>query len=1222
MTTRYDVFFSYNSANEREVERIAVRLRDEQGLRVFFDEWELVPGDSVIPALEQAIDQSQTVAVFLGSNGMGPWQEEERQVALAYAVKSKRRVIPVLLVGAREQGIPGFLGTKAWVDLAEGEGFERLVAGIAGRAPGQLGGGGGGSQQPDALVRVRREIIDFSVERGRHRQFFGREDVLGEMDAWVRERDGGWLIITGSPGLGKSALMDQWLRRREAVGSLTAFHFIRRGHLDWAEPQVVQRSLAAQIEVMFPEQRDPDVDPAYRLEQLLGRVGSVLAERGERLVLLVDGLDEAMTLGKDNPIPSIVPHELPPRVFVVTASRPRYPHLNWFHRRTGATRWTDLDEYVESNEQAVREHWQRLGTTMEPPLGEDLVHAAIGGAKGNLLHAVKLFELWNKPNAKRSLGDVPQGFGGMLEELWERTGALPKDAKERVRNGLSLICAARESLPLRMVDELLGWDEGEAEDELLPLVREMLLEEPWNEEPAYRPFHEGLRELVERKRPRAAREHHAVLSEYAAWPIESDAFRRSYALRHRIEHRVESGQVDAAAKACMDVGYLTAKACAEGVVAVERDLRLAAEARKDDETRGRLMTLGQLVAASAHWANEVPEALPALLHDRALTNAPELLEDLLDPTRPSVEHPRLRHPLQVCGMPRILLGHTVGVIAVAVLPDGHLVSGSFDNTLRVWDVATGRTLAILQGHTNSVNALAVSPDGRVISGSSDRTLRVWDVATGRTLAILQGHTSSVNAVAVLPDSHLVSGSNDKTLRVWDIATGRPLTTLHGHSDLVSALAVLPDGRLVSGSYDNTLRVWDVATERTLTILHGHLGPVSALAVLPDGRLVSGSHDKTLRVWDVATGRTLATLKGHSDWVSALAVLPDGCLVSGSHDKTLHVWDVQSERTLATLHGHSHSVRALAVLPYSRLVSGSHDKTLRVWDVATGRTLATLHGHSHSVRALAVLSNGRLVSGSHDKTLRVWDVVTGRTLATLHGHSDWVSAVAVLPDGRFISGSYDNTLGVWDMQQGRAFATFEGHLGPVSALAMLPDGRLISGSCDNTLRVWNMQQGRALATLEGHSGWVIAVVVLPDGRLVSGSDDKTLRVWDVQSGRTLATLHGHSGPVSSLAVLPDGGLVSGSDDKTIRVWDVQSGRTLATLHGHSDWVSAVAMLPDGRLVSGSRDKTLRVWDVRLGRILATVYGDVAFQSIACVDQHLIVAGDAVGNVWFIDLPDFD
>jgi WD40 repeat protein len=107
-------------------------------------------------------------------------------------------------------------------------------------------------------------------------------------------------------------------------------------------------------------------------------------------------------------------------------------------------------------------------------------------------------------------------------------------------------------------------------------------------------------------------------------------------------------------------------------------------------------------------------------------------------------------------------------------------------------------------------------------------------------------------------------------------------------------------------------------------------------------------------------------------------------------------------------------------------------------------------------------------------------------------------------------------------------------------------------------------------------------------------------------------------LAPVAMLPDGRIVSGSDE-TLRIWDVATGRTLATLQGHTASVKSLAVLPDGRVVSGSDDKTVRVWDVETGRALATVYGDAAFHSVACVDQRLIVAGDAIGNVWFIDLP---
>jgi len=1221
MPTAHDVFLSHSSADEPAVEDVARRLRNEANLHPFLDSWHLVPGESWIPALERAISTSRSVAVFIGPKGMGAWHDEEKQLALVYSVQRRNlRVIPVLLPGARSQDIEGFLRTKTWVDLAEPDGFARLVAGITGQAPelvASLEPGPDVGRRIGVLARIRGELIDFTLERSRHEGFFGRADILVEIDQWLSAHERGWLLVTGGPGLGKSAILNEWLRRHEQAGRFTAVHFIRP-QSEWDQPEVIRANLSAQIEWRFPELHDDEDTPANRLERLLMRLLPVLEQRDERLVLLVDGLDEAMALGGRNPLPDIFPIEVPPRVFVVAASRPRYPHLGWLELRGGPSNRIDLDERVASNEAAVREYWHAMRERMSPPLPDRLVQVAIDRAEGNLLHAVKLYQQWHGVT-ERSEKDVPTGFEGMLALLWQRIGELPEGKWQRVHAGLSLLCAAREGLSLAVMEDLLEWGEGRAKHEFLPYAREMLHEERWHEHPAYRLFHEGFRELVSGELPGAVGEHHRRLARFAAWPLEGDAFQRSYALRHRVAHLLAAGHVDDAAKCVMDLDYLTAKACAEGVVAVERDIRLAGEAQKDDETRGRLTTLGQMVAASAHWASEVPEALPALLHDRALTNAPELLEDLIRRRDSPSEHPRLRHPLQCRGASRILRNHTNWVMALAVLPDGRVVSSSYDNTLRVWDVDTGRTLATLQGHTHSVSALAVLPDGRVVSGSSDKTLRVWDVDTGRMLATLQSHTHSVRTLVVLSDGRIISGSEDKTLRVWDVDTGRTLATLQGHTDSVMTLAVLPDGHVVSGSLDKTLRVWDVDTGRTLATLQGHTRPVMASAVLPDGHVVSGSGDNTLRVWDVDTGRTLTILQGHTDSVIALAILPDGRVVSGSEDNTLRVWNVAMGQTLATLQGHTSWVMALAVLSDHRVVSGSYDNTLRVWDVATRRILLP-EGHTNWVMALAVLPEGRVVSGSSDNTLRVWDVARGRTLVTLQGHTDSVRALAVLPDGHVVSGSYDNTLRVWDIATGRTLATLQGHTNWVRALAVLPDGRVVSGSEDKTLRMWDVATGRALTTLQGHTGAVRALAVLPDGRVVSGSSDKMLRVWDVVAGRTLVTLRGHTSSVRALAVLPDGRVVSGSDDDTLRVWDVVTGRTLAILRGHTNWVMALAVLPDGRVASGSYDNTLRVWDVATGQTIATIYGDAPFRSVACVDQHFIVAGDGAGNVWFIDLPE--
>ncbi|OAD19000.1 Serine/Threonine protein kinase with repeats [Candidatus Thiomargarita nelsonii] len=235
-------------------------------------------------------------------------------------------------------------------------------------------------------------------------------------------------------------------------------------------------------------------------------------------------------------------------------------------------------------------------------------------------------------------------------------------------------------------------------------------------------------------------------------------------------------------------------------------------------------------------------------------------------------------------------GHQTPVLSVAFSQDGGiLISGSDDNTIKIWEVSTGSLLYTLQKERMWVNSISFSPDGRTLASTDDAFIRLRELRTGKVLL----ESCGLNTVTFSPDGRtLVAGSVNNTVKLWDVKTGKEIRTLKRHTKYVRSLSFSPDGRtLASGSDDNTIKLWDVSTGKMLATLEGHWHSVCFLVFHPNGQmLASGSCDKTIKLWDVNSHKGLATLQGHDCMVKSLAFCPaGGTLVSASEDKTIKVW---------------------------------------------------------------------------------------------------------------------------------------------------------------------------------------------------------------------------------------------------------------------------------------------------------------------------------------------
>ncbi|WP_250005432.1 WD40 repeat domain-containing protein [Actinoplanes sp. M2I2] len=594
----------------------------------------------------------------------------------------------------------------------------------------------------------------------------------------------------------------------------------------------------------------------------------------------------------------------------------------------------------------------------------------------------------------------------------------------------------------------------------------------------------------------------------------------------------------------------------------------------------------------------------------------------------------------------VLEGHTgvAGSICVLTARSGELIvaSGGSDGTVRTWDPRTGQQRRVMLAGADVVELVPVRMDGRtlVASAGADGTVLLWDPESGQLRHSVRCEPDQIRALTPAPrpgDEGFGVVCADGSITVWS-PVGRSTRRNMIHTGKVSAAVLCGPDRVISAGADGSLQYWTIGAPEPGWVAAAHSRAVTALCLLPaadQGIVVSGSADGTVRIGDAATGTPLLTIQVGDPIRAMCPVNRRGgpLLATAGDDGIIRLWDAWTGRLLRAVATHGGPIRRLCAVEVQGrvLIATVGDAAVRLWDpdFAFGpRTGAA----STSVTALAAIRQGSrdLVAAAYGNgTVQLLNTATGEVVDELTGHRDAITDLApVFAYGKILlaSAGADETVGLWELRKARQRAELQPRPGWSSTVCAVFLNRHLWLACageEGTVRLWDPFTGRRRRRTPWRRGprgggpiSVLVELTTREGpRVVSGGTDCTLRVWNIASGRQETVFSRHTGRIRAACVLPSpaGELVaSAGDDQVIRVWDPRTGDQRLALRGHTGRVTAVCPIRAGNrllLASTGHDGTVRLWNPATGAGELTIPIHHEGTACAAVADELIVGTTA-------------
>lgn len=1335
----YKIFISYGRNDAEELAHKIASDLTSLGHDVWIDKEQIKTGRSWEEQIEEAILSHHIFISLLTPYAVrrpdGVCLDE-----ISMARFHNRKIVPVMVAQCRP---PLSIYRLDWVDFQEWtkentykRSFSRIINALTEEA---------NVEGSYADIFSKLKPIDFGVDISRMtKDFTGRQWLFDEFDSWIKQPSSRIFLVTGDPGIGKSAIMAQLASRHPQV---MAFHFCISSLADSVNPDVFVRSIAAQLATQIKEYHE--TISQLNFEQLTRFDSGTLFRRliadplkninlDEQVVILVDALDESWTDANSNIVNVLYERieDLPENVKVMVSSRKIPDIIDLLSKYRPfeidpvfLENINDITDYLDKKfaEQAIADKL-KCGEQDIKNL-KDLI---IDKSEGNFLYIKQfIYGIETERIDINNPASFPDGLVGIYISFFDRIFNKNENYDD-FRPLLEVISTLKEPFSAKELSQILKLSEFEI-NRRMQILAAFFPERKG----CFSPYHKsvvdwlkgeagaGRRYLLDIERGKK------VVCEYFIKRYSQGNY-DLYLLKYLPSHLIESERYNELVDLLLNFDFIIQK-CSHNMVydlikdyhsaftvlPELRDIRIEEleylkrvseytdqlilnpekiqnkeiiiesftpwsdqqidheieRIRMSPDRRDNLEIFLQFLNSLAHLLFRYGHIEGYLLQQAWNYADSGPFARYVDEYIKKCDHLKLLYipaqrkefnPFNPCK--RILQEQLHQVLGVFTFDGKYAVTGSNDNTLKLWDLQSGEILKTITPHIDYLRTLDATPDLNLVitsGGRKDTVIKLWNYKDLEPRGELKGHSGRINKLKITPDGrYVISGSSDNSVKVWDTNARQCIADFNKHTDRVVCVDISIDGKTgVSGGFDNMIYVWDIPTKKCIQAFEGieDLGTAVKLSINKDILYSCCGYDgrtikPTIKIWDLKSGECIKMLYGHEYAISCLETTHDGkFLVSASMDRTIKVWDLNTYNCVKTIEGHVGPVVSLKITPDMKYIisggGGLNDNTVRIWDIykskmppedapyyrnfnhlhfcqeegfvvnscrkiiqirdlQTGKIKAELSGHKSHIKKIIIDRVGkRIISAGSDKSIRIWDLVTHECKAILQGHADGILDICLSGDQKKLTScGGDRQVIVWDLEKNEKIRILQGHDSSVIYNTWLDDDKhVISIGADNILKVWNMDTGICLNNIPLPESITLEPVVDNKNRLYLGCTDGSIQYWDLYKPELLF----------NLKELSNYNKLNGSQ----KVSRYEELKQYLQTNEHSGLISSLELVEEENILfSGSLDSTIRQWDLKT-KTCTKVYsghsGEVVFiRKVPGYDKIVTASRDHTIRVWDI------